>query len=293
MKITKRQLRRIIREEIRRIPLFEDSRDPGQKGRAGQLVQRHDAKHLRQILDANELWVETERAEGERADLSGMDLSRMQLRGVFLRGANMSGANLEKASLTGADMIGADLSGANLEDADLQRAELYRVNLSGANLRGADLRGAEMKSVNLEGADLTYAEMERAQMWDANLRDANLTGANLRQADMHNADLSGANLEDAVMGTNGDVANIDGAEGLESAQLPEDFEDLFGWEPGRKASSLADLLKASTPEEQADYAAGVEDGKACARRQHPWMNKSYSAGYDSTDPRSRCNKAKA
>ena len=74
MKITKRQLRRIIREERRR------------------MLNEGMGVDLEKILADHHLWVESGGKNGERANLTRADLSDAKLSGAVLYGANLTGA---------------------------------------------------------------------------------------------------------------------------------------------------------------------------------------------------------
>ncbi len=92
---------------------------------------------LKQVLEAHEKWVQSDKKEGKRADLSGANLLTANLEGVSLRWANLQGAVLFRANLQGADLREADLQGAKLGGANLASADLREADLSGANLQGA------------------------------------------------------------------------------------------------------------------------------------------------------------
>jgi uncharacterized protein YjbI with pentapeptide repeats len=139
MRITKRQLKTIIRESVsavRRVRLTES-----------EILQAE----LDQILQRHELWFRTNGKKGAQADLQGTDLSY----------ANLSYADLQGANLLDAYLNSANLQGANLLDANLGFTSLFRANLQGAELHRADL----------QGADLSYANLQGANLLDANLQD--------------------------------------------------------------------------------------------------------------------------
>ena len=87
---------------------------------------------LKDILEAHDLWVQSDRKQGRRADLDGADL----------QGADLQDADLEGAYLFGANLREANLQGANLQDAYLREADLQGANLQDAYLWGVNLRGA-------------------------------------------------------------------------------------------------------------------------------------------------------
>ena len=134
---------------------------------------------LKEILDAHQLWLESNGKKGMRAKLRYADLEHAGLKGANLQHAYLQYANLQYANLKDANLMYADLEDANLEGAKLRGANLKNAYIFGASLKDADLKGA-----NLEGADLI----------DADLRGANLVGANLS-----GAELSGADLENALL----------------------------------------------------------------------------------------------
>ena len=88
-----------------------------------------NADELKAILDAHNLWLESDGEKGERANLRWADL----------RWANLSGANLRLSNLSGANLRWSNLSEANLSEANLVGADPSEANLVGANLVGADI----------------------------------------------------------------------------------------------------------------------------------------------------------
>ena len=136
MRITKRQLRQIIRETVQQRPARRRSRALREAAMA--------RPELNRILKQHRLWLDTNGREGAQADLRGANLRHADLRDADLRDANLLGVYLWDADLRGADLGCAKLQGANLWDANLQGANLWKADLQGANLLGANLQGAQL-----------------------------------------------------------------------------------------------------------------------------------------------------
>ena len=98
-------------------------------------IQRNE---LKDILDAHQIWLNSEGSQGRRADLSGTDLSYF----------NLQGAILEKACLRKACFEGANLRSVNLKRADLREAVFQKAGLQWAMLTGADLGGAVLEGTS-------------------------------------------------------------------------------------------------------------------------------------------------
>ena len=140
MRITKRQLRRIIREEANRVN------------------QTHRMQRTRRLLESGaiqDIEAEIEAARDAAADSDDGGYANMI--GTQLIAANLHGMDLSYVDFTGADLSGADLSGADLESTIFTNANLSNANLAGANLKDTDMTGA-----NLTGVDFTEAFIRRA-----------------------------------------------------------------------------------------------------------------------------------
>ncbi len=78
---------------------------------------------LKQVLEAHQLWLETDGKDGAQADLRGADLRKenfetAHLEHALLRDANLSDANLASTTgLLGGQLAGTNVSGARLPDA--------------------------------------------------------------------------------------------------------------------------------------------------------------------------------
>lgn len=103
-----------------------------------------------------------------------------------LLGADLMGANLERAILIKANLLGADLRFANLKRAYLEGANLERAIVPDANLRGAFLHNATLQEASLQNADLSGAEILGTDLKGAILRHANLKSAFLKEV-MYNS----------------------------------------------------------------------------------------------------------
>jgi len=129
-------------------------------------------EELKQILAAQQKWLQSDGKEGQRAHLIGANLQQ----------ANLDDANLQEAFLWGANLQGAKLFLANLQKADLSEANLQKAGLRKANLQWAFLRKANLQQANLDDANLQEAFLGEANLQGADLRVANLQGADLREA---------------------------------------------------------------------------------------------------------------
>jgi len=134
------------------------------------------------ILDAHQIWLDTNGQDGEKARFEGTDLS----------GADLAGANLVNASLRGANLSDSDCNGAQMTSAEMRRANLSGARLSGADLSYATLRHANLTLADLSGASLVGADLAGATFAKANVKQADLTSASLLGADLDNADLNEA-----------------------------------------------------------------------------------------------------
>jgi uncharacterized protein YjbI with pentapeptide repeats len=155
-----------------------------------------DDEPLHEILDAHELWCESEGFKGKPARLPKADfrpvrgLAARMLTALYAPGGVFFGMSLEGVQLQGADLSGADLRGANLRGADLRGAKLTRADLMRADLTGADLRPlaiadgrfirTDLTRAKLRQADCRRAKMNRARMLEADATGANFEGADLR-----------------------------------------------------------------------------------------------------------------
>jgi len=204
-------------EEVKKAPKKKDTSEDCKSAIASKKKEKkkRDKKpsiDLVGILNAHQIWLDSNGQDGEKARLEGADLA----------GADLAGANLANASLRGANFSDSDCSGAQLTSAELRRA-----NLSGARMAGADLSFAAMRHANLKLADLSGASLA-----GADLAGAQFAKANLSQADMTRASLLGADLADADMKEAG---------GLTQAQVGKAY--------GTKTTVLPPGLKAGSPEE--------------------------------------------
>jgi uncharacterized protein YjbI with pentapeptide repeats len=149
MRITKRQLRRIIRESVsgaRRTRLTENAISQVE---LDQILQQHE------LWSKAKSWIKARIPQGERADLQGADLQGANLQGadltrINLKDAGLQNANLRRTNLSGADLAGAQLQGADLTNAYIQDANLYNANLEGADVTGAYLRGADLRGARFD-----------------------------------------------------------------------------------------------------------------------------------------------
>ena len=90
-------------------------------------------------LEAAEIWVRSEGAEGRMAMLDGEDLRPL---GSALQGRSLSALSARGACAIGVSFAGAQLQGARLDGADLRDADFTDADLRGASLQGARLRHA-------------------------------------------------------------------------------------------------------------------------------------------------------
>ena len=143
-------------------------------------------------------------------------------RGANLRGANLRGANLRGANLSGEDLSETYLSKANLVKADLSKADLSDADLRWAFLSHANLSEANLRGANLQNASLTFADLSGADLFGADLSDADLEGADLRKANLTFANLRGAYLRGA------DLSGADLREAFYSrlTRWPEGFDPI-------------------------------------------------------------------
>ena len=169
MKITKRNLKRIIREEILKemtgnsylshirqaITNRENSEGAYRLGYLDKAMTRNEMEYI--IHNRARLEFDFTGVNFSGADLSGLDLSDLNLYKCDFSDANLRNVNFRFSWLDKAKLVGADLSGANLHLTKLDGANLKNANLQNANLQGADLR-----HVSLEGANLTGAKYDNS-----------------------------------------------------------------------------------------------------------------------------------
>ncbi len=169
-------------------------------------------EELRQVLEAHQKWLRSDRSEGVRAELRKADLEGVDLEGVDLRGAGLRKANLKDARLFGANLERASLQKANLQNAVLTDTRLVGAELMKANLRNADLSNVDLHEADLTGADLTGADMSRVKgLEKAKLNNIDLTDATgLLGNEFAGADITGAKLPE-------DIARFDGLKYVETA----------------------------------------------------------------------------
>ena len=104
--------------------------------------------HIKDVLAAHKVWLETNGERGERAEL----------RNAILQQADLHDADLTRADLNGTQLSVADLMRTNLTGADLRGADLWMSDMKDATLDGTDLRGADLTEVT----GLTAAQLEVA-----------------------------------------------------------------------------------------------------------------------------------
>ena len=169
-------------------------------------------EELRQVLEAHQKWLRSDRSEGVRADLRKAELEGVDLEGVDLRGAGLRKANLKDARLFGANFERANLQKANLQNAVLTDTRLGGAELIKADLRNADLINVDLHEADLTGADLTGADMSRVKgLEKAKLNNIDLTDATgLLGSEFAGADITGARLPQ-------DIARFDGLKYVETA----------------------------------------------------------------------------
>ena len=137
MKITKQQLRRIIREEANR----DNQTNRGRRLSEVAMEQRRlRAQAMATAKRGGYLDMNGRDLRG--ADLSVLDLKYADFSDSDLSGASFEGANLNYANFTGADLTGADFTGATLE----------HTTFEGANVSGADFTYADRRHAARHGA---------------------------------------------------------------------------------------------------------------------------------------------
>ncbi len=183
------------------------------KARAPHRTSIHP-EQLREILEAHQLWLQTDGSRGERAQLQRTDLHKANLQGATLDKADLQEADLSEANLEGATLRWAELQKADLHKANLQRASLHRANLHEAHLKRADLQEASLNDADLQQADLCYAILEKATLHRVKLQKADLAHAILREAELQDADLTK---------TTGLLAERFAGANVSGAKLPEDI----------------------------------------------------------------------
>ena len=174
-------------------------------------LERLDQEIFNQILQAHQLWLNSEGKEGRRANLKDNDL----------RHINFSGANLVQASLRGVNLEGVDLRGAQLQEADFTEAKLAGSNLSGLELRRVNFASANLDRALLDQAELSFCNFLNAHLNETSLRDANMERTILRQAQIARANFENANLTDA----NGRESNFTGARFVGTLLARTDMRD--------------------------------------------------------------------
>jgi uncharacterized protein YjbI with pentapeptide repeats len=143
MKISKRKLRQIIKEEL------EEDENKLPQEQVDILLNMINSRDEEQRNQAFEI-IKTTGLQG--ADLKGANLRFTKLDHINLSGADLSGADLYYAFLRDADLTGAKLTDADLSNSLLNRADLTGADLTGADLNLTRLSGADLSGVNLTGA---------------------------------------------------------------------------------------------------------------------------------------------
>ncbi len=214
---------------------------------------------LRDVLQKNQTFQQSNGKGGAIANLSGADLSGLNLNGVYLSGAMLEGAKLNGTSLQSAILHGVNLRRAELISANLSKADLFEATLSFAKMVQTDLSGATLIGTNADGAIFKLAILR-----DASLAGASLMNSNFDNADLDRAYLGGANLRQCFLGqANLSRANLSGAElagaRLEGADL---FEALFEpkSQPDIRGAALARDLEFMTYNENPDALVQLRNG---------------------------------
>ena len=120
-----------------------------------KLLERPNARELRDATEKHAIWLDSRGVEGLRADLSGKNLE-----GADMVDARLADSLLHKTILKGADLTLTDFRDATLVQANLSDANLLGTEFQQANLQAADLRGATgLLSAQLAGSNLFGASL--------------------------------------------------------------------------------------------------------------------------------------
>jgi uncharacterized protein YjbI with pentapeptide repeats len=111
------------------------------------------AAELLDRLEAAELWITSDGAEGRPARLDGEDLR--PLGRVFPR-RRLTALSADRACAVGVSFAGAQLQGASFDGADLRDADFTGADLRGASMRGAKLRHARFRECDLRPLPLAH-----------------------------------------------------------------------------------------------------------------------------------------
>lgn len=114
------------------------------------------APALRDKLEAHQLWIASDGAQGLAAVLDGEDLRPLK---KDFAGRMLAGLSARHAIAIGVDFSGCQLQGARFDGSDLRDANFSRADLCGASFHGAKLAHGQFAKAHLGNLQLVSGEV--------------------------------------------------------------------------------------------------------------------------------------
>lgn len=194
-----------------------------------------------EVIEAHELWVKSNEAEGKQLDpsiaecrdwgrnlkiFSSKNLKKANFQGLKLNNYVFRNSCLQDADFRESQLESANFRGAYLVGAYLEYAYCKRANFMGSNLFATTMINTNFSCAYLQYANMQFASIEHSTFDKARMQDTDLGNSILLNVDFDSADLSWSSFVEAqcsyVYLYNTKLNGIRGIEFLQRTQASED-----------------------------------------------------------------------